>query len=198
MNGPPLRVVKLGGSLLEWPPLVPRLRLWRESQAPVRDVFVVGGGRLADAIRAIDREQRLGDETAHWLAIRAMSIAARVVASLLPEMTLVSNPNEVAMAEAPFPVVLDPREFLEQDALTADPLPADWSATSDSIAARLACRLEAAELVLLKSRSPEATDCSGAAREGYVDPFFPRPAEDLTVRWVNLRSSDLDEGTLQG
>ena len=48
--------------------------------------------------------------------------------------------------------VLAPRRFLDEvDARSPDPLPPSWDVTSDTIAARLAVRLGAAELVLLKS-----------------------------------------------
>ncbi len=61
--------------------------------------------------------------------------------------------------------------------------------TSDTIAARVADRLGAVELVLLKSATlPPGTDRVAAARLGLVDPEFPRAAASiLNVSYVNLR-----------
>ena len=40
----PLRVVKVGGSLLDYPRLVTRLTDWLQQQEPMINVLVVGGG----------------------------------------------------------------------------------------------------------------------------------------------------------
>ncbi len=73
-------------------------------------------------------------------------------------------------------------------------LPADWSVTSDSIAARIAITLSADELVLLKSASlPNAANCDiqEMSNAGYVDGFFVELANSINrVRFVNLRSID--------
>ena len=64
--------------------------------------------------------------------------------------------------------VLAPRRFLDEiDASSPDPLPHSWDVTTDSIAARVAVHLGAAELVLLKS-APAARRDRPRAR--------PRPA----------------------
>jgi hypothetical protein len=61
--------------------------------------------------------------------------------------------------------------------------------TSDSIAARLAVRLGAQELLLLKSAPlPPGADRAEAARLGLVDPAFPAVARPLrSVRYQHLR-----------
>jgi hypothetical protein len=48
----PIRVVKLGGSLLDLEELPERLTRWIAAQRAMASVMVVGGGWLADALRA--------------------------------------------------------------------------------------------------------------------------------------------------
>ena len=77
-------VVKVGGSLFDWPDLGPRLRQWLAANAPREVILVPGGGPTADVIRTLDRTHGLGDEAAHWLALRAMAVNAELLAALLP------------------------------------------------------------------------------------------------------------------
>ena len=115
--------------------------------------------------------------------------------SLLPGSCIVAAPEELQAAwdrrEMP---ILSPRRFLEVlDDPHADRLPASWDVTTDSIAARIATRLGADRLVLLKSAVlPEGTDRESAARLGLVDPMFPRVARPLErVEWVSFREDSV-------
>ncbi len=85
--------------------------------------------------------------------------------------------------------VLAPRKFLDDDDHSPDPLPHAWSTTTDSIAARVAVRLGAGELVLLKSvHLPKRCNRSDAARLGFVDAEFPRVVEGVpVVTFFNFR-----------
>ena len=68
-------------------------------------------------------------------------------------------------------------------------LPHSWDVTSDSIAAHLAGRLGAAELVLLKSALPgDGATPEELAATGFVDRHFPQVLGSYAVRIVNLRS----------
>ena len=78
-------VVKVGGSLLAWPELRSRLSAWLTTLSPAEVVLIPGGGAAADAVRELDRVHGLGDETAHWLAIRAMTLNAHFLAALVAE-----------------------------------------------------------------------------------------------------------------
>lgn len=79
-------VVKVGGSLFDLPNLRTRLRSWlvAEWNSGFGVVLVPGGGRTVDAVRELDRRHQLGEETLHWLALRALSLHAHFLASLLP------------------------------------------------------------------------------------------------------------------
>src|SRR5438552_4053283 len=72
---PMIRVVKIGGSLFEWPELSAALRRWLFSQPSAFNILIAGGGALADVIRQADRDFSFGDERSHWLCIDALSIS---------------------------------------------------------------------------------------------------------------------------
>ncbi len=193
MTRPALRVVKLGGSLLDWAGLPAALRTWITSQPAAHNVLVVGGGRLADVIRAADQTHRLGQEPSHWLCVAAMAVTARLVARLLPEVDFAERLQLRDLRDGQHrTTVLDVTDFLRnvEPAAPGTRLPATWDVSSDSIAARLAVVLAADELVLLKSGPPPAGfPFDSAATNGYVDPFFSRLLADLPpTRAVDLRS----------
>ena len=93
------RVIKLGGSLLEYGDLVGELRRWLAAQSPAQNLLVVGGGAMADAVRRADRLHGLGETAAHWLCVRAMGVNSRLIAALLPEADYVTSLDELNGAE---------------------------------------------------------------------------------------------------
>ena len=193
-----LRVVKLGGSLLDLPDLVGRLRAWLVQQPLGDTILVVGGAARVDAIRRTQKADGLTDSAAHWLAIRAMATQAEMLRSALPEAALLTDIFQARDASVR-PVhgfgFSSPHRFM-RDALTATlatPLPESWDVTSDSIAARVAELCDADELVLLKSTPPPAKSFAELAELGYVDQFFTEGARKLALgavcRLLRARSS---------
>jgi aspartokinase-like uncharacterized kinase len=188
-----LRVIKLGGSLLDLADWPRRVADWLGEEPHAANVLVVGGGALADAIRDCDRRFALGEEKSHWLCIRALSMHAEIAATLLGRgmgnVRLVREFEELHRLESGHLAVFDPEPFLRdhESRLPGTPLPHTWGATSDSIAARLAACLGAQELVLLKSAPPpENPRCAEA---GYVDSHFAVAAQNVRQVWfVDLRS----------
>jgi aspartokinase-like uncharacterized kinase len=188
-----LRVIKLGGSLLaldDWPR---RLADWLVEEPVAANVLLVGGGALADAIRDCDRRFALGEEKSHWLCIRALSMHAEIAATLLgrfaEKVQLVRDFESLCQLPRGDLAVFDPEPFLRdhESRLPGTPLPHTWTATSDSVAARLAECLDASELVLLKSAPPPENPTSAEA--GYVDSHFAVAAKRVRrVRFVDLRS----------
>jgi aspartokinase-like uncharacterized kinase len=150
-----LAVVKVGGGLMR------QIGLERAARAvsdAVRDqavVIVPGGGTLADAVRALDREASLSPDASHWMAILAMDQQAHALADKITGAQVVFDGDgiRVAHAEGRLPV-LAPFRWM----YAADVLPHSWDATSDSVAAFVAGALDAALLVLLK---PAAGDPLG-------------------------------------
>jgi 5-(aminomethyl)-3-furanmethanol phosphate kinase len=190
----PIRIVKVGGSLLDWPGLPGALTGWLANQPPAVNVLLAGGGTLANTIKQADRSFSLGEENAHWLCIDAMSIAARLLAAALPEARLITMFDELRTKlalNAACNIVFDAREFLHEheSSLPGRVLPHDWSVTSDSIAARLSYAVTANELVLLKSCDPPAVSLSELADAGFVDTHFATVDWGRSpLRFVNLRA----------
>lgn len=197
----PLRVVKLGGSLLGYDELVSALQRWLAAQPPGRSVLIVGGGRLADVIRDADARFGLGEENAHWLCVRLLGVTAQWIATLLPEAEHVTEMERLREhLQAPGCSVLEVESFLREiePHWSHEPLPHDWAVTSDSIAARVAEFLAAEELVLLKSTLPIGRTRRQAVEESYVDEHFARAARRLgRVRCADLRTPGFPECLLQ-
>ncbi len=179
-------IVKVGGSLFELPDLRRRLTQWLAARTPGQLILIPGGGVAADVIRALDRTHHLGEEAAHWLALRMLQVNAQFLANLLPGTPIVASPLDTAPLG-----ILDAFAFAQRDEAQPGHLPHLWDATSDSLAVRAAIVGQARELVLLKSIDWDGHDWQAAARAGVVDPYFPRimqHAPDLHVRVVNLRT----------
>jgi 5-(aminomethyl)-3-furanmethanol phosphate kinase len=197
MNGSrlPLRVVKVGGSLLDWPDLPSALDRWLAGQPAAIHILLGGGGPFADAIRRADSVFDLGEEASHWLCIECLGVSTSLLAAIVPRARRVSTLADLQsgiLTSQLGLIVFDPREFLKRHEphLPGTRLPQAWQATSDSIAARLAETLAADELVLLKSADQPAGGHAALAAAGYVDAHFPVAARPLPqVRFVNLSAA---------
>lgn len=188
-----MRIAKIGGSLLDWPELVPRLQAWHAAQSPGGTVYLVGGGELADVFRQAAKIHGLADAAAHWLCIGAMQLNGRMLKQLWPELRVIEDPNE---AQGDGAYLIEIETWLRRSRCEA--LPESWDVTSDSIAACCAVMSGAAELVLLKSALPApGAGRAAAADDGYVDRYFPAAARTLAVvRAVNLRADRMGEMAL--
>jgi (4-(4-[2-(gamma-L-glutamylamino)ethyl]phenoxymethyl)furan-2-yl)methanamine synthase len=148
-------VVKLGGGVLAHSEYFDAALAALATAGQARRLLVVpGGGPFADAVRAVDRQQRLSDDAAHWMAILAMDQLAHLIASRLACAQLVSTKGEVLAAERGRVMVLAPSQWLRE----ADPLPHSWDVTSDSIAAWVAGALGVRHLVLIKPPNASGAD----------------------------------------
>ncbi len=197
----PIVVLKVGGSLLDWPDLPDRLSAYLRGRPEIRPVLVVGGGRFADALRDLDRRHAIGEARAHALALRVLDLTAHVLADLVPGLAAVDAIADLDRAwSRTLAPVLAPRKFLDRDDRSPGPLPHAWSTTTDAIAARLAVRLQARELVLLKSADcPPGATIAEAASLGLVDAEFARAASTIpTVAYSNLRREPTKVASLSG
>ena len=85
----PFRIVKLGGSLLDWRETPKKIAKWIAQQTPARNVWVVGGGNFVDQVRKWDQSTPIDDADAHWICVDLMSINARLVRSWFPSWPIV-------------------------------------------------------------------------------------------------------------
>ena len=185
----PAVVYKIGGSLLSLPDLPQRLQsLFARENG--KALLVVGGGPTADLVREWDRQFELGECRAHWLALKAMALNEALLAELLPDTPIVHRPCEAESAwRNGQTAILCAHSFLVADAQEPGAhLPHGWDVTSDSIAAWIALRWAATELILVKS---VPLDASNRTDSPAVDRYFRRLAPRLPrIGWVNLRSDD--------
>ena len=191
-NDKPIHLIKLGGSLLDLPELTDRLGEYLDAHAHERLVLVVGGGARAEAVRRLDRQDHLGDEAAHWLAIEAMWDNARQVVRSLTRCRLVHDPAGCAGAwSAGELAVVDPLAWLRREHAAGTTVPHRWSFTSDSISAHVATQLHAQQLTLLKSALPDGVgDLAAAVEQGTVDADFAGASAGVPrIELVNLRSA---------
>lgn len=191
-------VLKVGGSLYDLPDLAIRLGQFLASLNDRRIVLVPGGGRLADVVRHFDDVHHLGEEAAHWMALRAVSLNAFFVSSVLAQRrtTIVATADACAEAWRHGVVpILDAYAFATEDDDRPESLRHCWSAGTDCLALRVACVFNANNLVLLKSRTiSESTTWHEAAQSGWVDALFPQTLAEnaavapfLRITSINLR-----------
>ena len=196
------RVVKVGGSLLLQSKLAESLREWIAGQPAAQTLVIFGGGELIEAIRRLD-QLRPGDPgEVHWRCVELLQATFDIASSWLVDWPRIDTTGDfdealAAITSGSPATLVSVRSFYRRDSgsqLRRDPgdsgsqlpgdsgsqLPLNWSTTTDSIAAELAVKVGADELVLLKSCDvdPEA-DALQLARKGIVDPVFPRVAGKL-------------------
>jgi 5-(aminomethyl)-3-furanmethanol phosphate kinase len=160
-------VVKVGGGLLSKSGDLDRVTQALTRLGPGRRVLIVpGGGPFADAVRAMCRRVRIGDDAAHWMAVLGMDQYGHALAARMPDAALVEREADIAavLAAGRLPVLV-PYRWLK----AADPLAHSWDVTSDSIAAWFAGALRARRIVLIKPAPAPAR-----APTKLVDPYFQR------------------------
>ncbi len=182
-------MIKLGGSLAESRRLAQILELVVDARVPI--VVVPGGGSFADAVRRAQSRYGFSDASAHRMALLAMHQMGLMLAALQPRLkpveTLAGLKRTVSGARIP---VWLPLKLVERDGRIA----ADWSTTSDGLAARLAERLGRVPVVLVKScRIPKGKSVAALAREGIVDPTFAAIVDRARLSWHVFGAGDEDK-----
>ncbi len=184
-DGIPL-VVKVGGSLAETGRLKLVLPILAAAKRPV--VIVPGGGAFANKVRDLQNAIRFDDASAHRLAMLGMHQMAEIYFTMHERLAPADSLDGIArvIATGLVPVWL-PLQMCQTD----KDIPADWTITSDGLAARLAERMGGAPLILLKSVHVAGNETAEElAREGVIDEAFPAIAARAKLNWRILGPAD--------
>lgn len=172
-------VVKLGGSLNG----DPRLPDWLETLAVHgggRVIVVPGGGGFADAVRASQARWDYDEVAAHNMAVLAMvqtglmlqALARRRDPALAEALGLARGEDEIQplLRQGRVAIWL-PFEMLRDE---PDPPWTSWDASADSLALRLAGRMHAERLLIVKRCAvPPGARLETLAADGLLDRAFP-------------------------
>ena len=137
-----MRVVKLGGSLLETGKMFDCLKHILNSD--VQTIAVCGGGEFSNLVRNVQKKWQFDDVAAHEMAILAMQQTAIMCQNLQHEFVIVAS---ILKIKQHYFSIWSP----DIKELNAGNIKSSWEITSDSLAAWLAIQLNADELVIVKS-----------------------------------------------
>lgn len=199
-------VVKIGGSLLSNAArLSTVVATLSRARRPI--VIVPGGGPFADQVRDTQKTHDMTDRTAHRMALLAMHQTGLLIEDMQTRFIAVDTAPAIrqALAAKRIPVWL-PLKLASVD----HTIPADWSVTSDALAARLAERLRFEAVLLIKSRSvPLGPTAAELASDGIVDAVFGDvversglsfriigPGEERTLAEICLATPQMAEASL--
>lgn len=188
------RVIKLGGSLLDLPDLRSRMFDWLASLTPANNLILVGGGELVESMRSLDSLHRFDPSWVHWRCVELLSLTHQIVQQLVPEFDSIDDASQ--LSEFVRVTRSQPMTALVQCVAFYNPmhpderLPEHWETTTDSLSCLLAEKVDAEELLLLKSTSASDENAEPALwrREGLVDAAFEAVAGSVEkIRLVNFR-----------
>ena len=190
IKGSSMWVVKIGGSLLG----SPELEKWLEIFVKYSDgniILVPGGGIFANAVREAQKLTKISDACAHKIAVLAMDQFGLVLANMNP--LLATAKTECEIDERTWQhraIVWLPSHMVLAD----DSIAQSWDVTSDSIAAWLAKKLNATQLVLVKSDKPnESQLClKQMTADGVVDEAFSEFTLNSNFKRWMLKKSDYE------
>jgi aspartokinase-like uncharacterized kinase len=181
-------VVKLGGSL-NGDSLLPD---WLELLAQLgggRVTIVCGGGGFADEVRRSQAFWRIGDLSAHNMALLAMTQTAFLAHGLNQNLRLAASLAEIRQVLHGGHTAL----WMPLELLNKDPGPdTNWDVTSDSLALDLARKLNAERLVLVKSCAIDpAASLAELGDAGVLDRRFATWAHGASMRIDLMQRGDL-------
>ncbi|MBN1330594.1 MAG: hypothetical protein JXA54_14055 [Candidatus Heimdallarchaeota archaeon] len=147
-----MALVKFGGSLTERG-TKKQIKLLGELLDKIYQMYrnfiiIPGGGIFAETIRKTQLDFNLSDETAHWMAIRAIDIHSLLLQEIIPK-SIIKTVREI---ETPTMNFLEGIPILEvlDFAKNESSLEHTWKMTSDSLACEIAAYLGIKKLIFLK------------------------------------------------
>ncbi len=161
-------VLKVGGSLAEYPKKLMRLCQELSVLAEAHRILIVpGGGKFADIVRKIDKIYRLSNNAAHKMAILAMDQYGFFLSDITPNSYVSCSLDEASnVTNRKLPILLPSKHMLHEDTLEYS-----WDVTSDTITAYIADLLDAKKLILVTdvdgifSEDPKKSSCSKLIQE---------------------------------
>jgi aspartokinase-like uncharacterized kinase len=187
-----LRIVKVGGSLLQRPGLVRELGTWNARQSPARTGWVFGGGEIVDGMRRLDQRFSLDPKRVHWRCIELLRATWEVACELFPQWNPVNDPRTldhwVKQETKLSAVLISIQAFYYPGVERGDTLPESWSTTSDALAGFLATRVRADELVLLKNCEVRHCTSNELVERGIIDPILGRQVANFPSIRIELLS----------
>ena len=190
IKGSSMWVVKIGGSLLG----SPELEKWLEIFVKYSDgniILVPGGGIFANAVREAQKLTKISDACAHKIAVLAMDQFGLVLANLNPLLATAKTECEIDERTWQHRAII----WLPSHMVLADDsIAQSWDVTSDSLAAWLAKKLNATQLVLVKSDKPnESQLClKQMTADGVVDEAFHEFTLNSNFKRWMLKKSDYE------
>lgn len=191
-------IVKLGGSLAT----AETLPVWLDmlsSHGGGEVVIVPGGGPFAELVLKSQEYWCFDNSSAHFMALLGMAQYGLMLAGVQPSLVPVEIEADIrrVLDSGAVPVWL-PTLMVNDDPAVEH----SWDVTSDSLAAWLASRLQAAHLLLVKSiaLNEAPLSVSDLSRRGVVDAAFPRYAlqGDFSISMLSQDQHDLVPRMLSG
>lgn len=150
-----ITVIKLGGSLMRSSELGDWLGTVQSLAGMTNIIIVPGGGEFADKVRETQASLGFDDQTAHRLALLAMTQYGYLLAGLNQNLHVVEDLESlISSLDKSIPLLWLPTFLLKDES----EIPASWDYTSDSIALWLATKLTANSLILVKAKALKQTE----------------------------------------
>ncbi|KAF3981767.1 MAG: uridylate kinase [Methylococcales symbiont of Hymedesmia sp. n. MRB-2018] len=186
-----MKVIKLGGSLMSDRATLKNCLDSIEQNSQDKIVIVPGGGVFADQVRTVQKQWQFNEQIAHEMAILAMQQMALLFKSIKTTFQTAKNITAIQQAWLKYSVVIwsPDIKYLNESSIKAN-----WSVSSDSLAAWLAKQLKAEELILVKSADiPLLMDIQTQQQQGILDLAFAEFVKDVSFKVTVINKYCLSE-----
>jgi aspartokinase-like uncharacterized kinase len=140
---------KVGGKILENPnnleSTISQITQLSKNETLQNIIIIPGGGTYANFVRLLEKDVKLGDDLAHWMAVYSMNFNGIMLGSKFPKFECIEDFNKLQIDRKSLSIFL-PYKYLR----TQDELPHNWDVTSDSIAHYITYKLHLNSCFLIK------------------------------------------------
>jgi aspartokinase-like uncharacterized kinase len=139
-------VIKIGGSICT-PLILKKLgRILEKIYKKHKFIIIPGGAEFADVVRKFDKKFHLTSKTSDKMAILSMDQYGLFLSDIMKFPTMRELREAKNLENLKKPPIFLPSEYMFKE----NPLPHSWNVTSDSIAAHIACKINARKVILVK------------------------------------------------